>query len=499
MSSSIIMLVVWVSIFTSLLISMLVLLLVVGAILIPITVLLFLGMRQWIKQRSMQLIPHLKTPNPDGSIPQIVGFFHPYCNAGGGGERVLWCAINALQSKYKNIKCVVYTGDEDATGPEIIQKARQRFNIVVKKPVEFIFLKRRNWVEATTWPYFTLLGQSLGSLMLGWEGLMQCVPDIYIDSMGYAFTLPMFKYLGGCKVGCYVHYPTISTDMLSRVRERRQTYNNQDVVSQSSVLTSLKVLYYRIFAYVYGVVGARSDIVMVNSTWTHGHIQDLWSVKEKTSIVYPPCDTEDFLRLPLEDDSTKLNHTIVSVAQFRPEKDHRLQLLSFQRLLRSTSETQRDRLTLILVGSCRNQGDAARVDELRQLCEDLKIRSNVEFKLNVSFDELKKYLGEATIGLHTMWNEHFGIGVVECMAAGTVILAHKSGGPKMDIVINYNDKPTGFLANDEESYANAMETILKMPAQQRMEMRKNARKSVVRFSEQEFNDNFLNSVQSLFN
>ena len=26
-----------------------------------------------------------------------VGFFHPYCNAGGGGERVLWCAVRAVQ------------------------------------------------------------------------------------------------------------------------------------------------------------------------------------------------------------------------------------------------------------------------------------------------------------------------------------------------------------------------------------------------------------------
>ena len=28
-----------------------------------------------------------------------IGFFHPYCNAGGGGERVLWCAIKAIQKK----------------------------------------------------------------------------------------------------------------------------------------------------------------------------------------------------------------------------------------------------------------------------------------------------------------------------------------------------------------------------------------------------------------
>lgn len=30
----------------------------------------------------------------------IVGLFHPYCNAGGGGERVLWCAIRSLQKRF---------------------------------------------------------------------------------------------------------------------------------------------------------------------------------------------------------------------------------------------------------------------------------------------------------------------------------------------------------------------------------------------------------------
>lgn len=29
----------------------------------------------------------------------LVGIFHPYCNAGGGGERVLWAAIKAIQNK----------------------------------------------------------------------------------------------------------------------------------------------------------------------------------------------------------------------------------------------------------------------------------------------------------------------------------------------------------------------------------------------------------------
>ena len=72
-----------------------------------------------------------------------------------------------------------------------------------------------------------MLGQSFGSLVLATEALLSFVPSIYVDTMGYAFTMPLFKYLGGSSVGCYVHYPTISTDMLERVGRRKAMYNNR--------------------------------------------------------------------------------------------------------------------------------------------------------------------------------------------------------------------------------------------------------------------------------
>lgn len=318
--------------------------------------------------------------------------------------------INHTLCRYSFVRCVVYTGDANVTGDEIIRKAKQRFNISVEKPVEFVFLKKRYLVEASTYPYFTLLGQSLGSLVLGWEALTSVVPDIYIDSMGYAFTLPLFKFLAKCKVGCYVHYPTISTDMLSMLAERRTTYNNPGFVARNPILSRVKILYYHLFAYVYGIMGARSHIVMVNSTWTQGHILHLWQVPDRTSIVYPPCDTKEFLQLPLKTDNNVKHKAIVSVAQFRPEKDHTLQVKAFAELLgRFTSEERRS-IKLELIGSCRNKDDADRVDDLRSLCESLKIREHVDFLLNVSFDDLKSHLNAATVGLHTMWNEHFGIG-----------------------------------------------------------------------------------------
>ena len=77
------------------------------------------------------------------------------------------------------------------------------------------------------------------------------------------------------------------------------------------------------------------------------------------------------------------------------------------------------------------------------------------------------------------------------MAAGTVVLAHDSGGPKLDIVIPHNDSPTGFLAGDVQSYADAMETIFNLSEDRKMTVRENARQSVTRFSEEEFGQKFL--------
>ncbi|XP_069011263.1 GDP-Man:Man(3)GlcNAc(2)-PP-Dol alpha-1,2-mannosyltransferase-like [Embiotoca jacksoni] len=483
--------------------------------------LLLLGLRMWLRGRR-------KARRAQDGGP-AVAFFHPYCNAGGGGERVLWCSVRALMDRYPAVSFAVYTGDQGVTGEQILEGARQRFNITLPRRVTFIFLRHRLLVEASSYPHFTLLGQSAGSMFLGWEALTAYVPDLYVDSMGYAFTLPIFRYLGGCKVASYVHYPTVSTDMLSVVRERNPRFNNADFISRNPVLSAVKVVYYCCFALLYGLAGSCSDVIMVNSTWTLGHILALWRSPSRTSVVYPPCDVRAFLDVPLEEekedeDETEEGweelgrelgteeggggggegwdrkcHSIVSVGQFRPEKDHQLQIRAFRKLLdrKGDGPGGRESLRLVLIGGCRNQEDEERVLMLRGLCQELGVSDRVDFKLNIPFEELKRELVDATIGLHTMWNEHFGIGVVECMAAGTVVLAHKSGGPKLDIVVPYEGRQAGFLADSEDGYAAAMETILALSPAARLEIRRNARDSVDRFSDQEFEVCFLGNMESL--
>lgn len=62
------------------------------------------------------------------SASRAVGFFHPYTNDGGGGERVLWCAVKAIQEDYPTLDCYIYTGDL-ATSESLSARAFDRFGV----------------------------------------------------------------------------------------------------------------------------------------------------------------------------------------------------------------------------------------------------------------------------------------------------------------------------------------------------------------------------------
>jgi ALG11 mannosyltransferase N-terminus len=41
-------------------------------------------------------------------------------------------------------------------------------------------LTKRYWVEAERYPYFTMVGQSIGSMVLGWEAISLVVPHVML-------------------------------------------------------------------------------------------------------------------------------------------------------------------------------------------------------------------------------------------------------------------------------------------------------------------------------
>lgn len=432
-----------------------------------------------------------------------VAFFHPYCNDGGGGERVLWSAVKAVQERKPEAVIYIYTGDVGATPSSILSKVNSYFSIQLPDPeaIQFVFLYKRRWIEAKSYPYFTMLGQSLGSILLGWEALSAVNPHLFIDSMGYAFTYPLFSILGGCRIATYTHYPTISMDMLSRVMDRTAAHNNADDVASSWLKSQLKLAYYRVFSCMYGFVGSFAEVIFVNSTWTEHHIRSIWKKdkEDEVHVLYPPCNTEELQCFPLKASrhATGRPPIVISIAQYRPEKDHELQIRAFAALIPRLKRIPKG-LQLVLIGSCRNEDDNKRVQHLRDLVVELQLSEYVSILVNISYQERNNWLATASAGIHTMWCEHFGIGVVEFMAAGAIAIAHASGGPKLDIVVPFEGQPTGFLASTVEEYATALKEVIEPEdASSIYQMRGRARRLVQsRFADEQFSSKFKQQLLS---
>lgn len=426
---------------------------------------------------------------------RAVGFFHPYTNDGGGGERVLWCAVKAIQEESPDLDCVIYTGDHDSSSESLMSRALDRFGVQLLTPPKVVHLYKRKWIEETSYPRFTMIGQSFGSVYLSWEALCKFTPLYYFDTSGYAFTYPVAR-LFGCKVICYTHYPTISLDMISRVRDRNSMYNNDASIARSGWLSCCKMIYYTLFSWMYGFVGSCAHLAMVNSSWTQSHIEKLWRIPSRIKRVYPPCDTSGLQVLPLERPAT--TPIFISVAQFRPEKAHPLQLEAFSLAIRRL-DADMPRPILQFVGSCRNKFDEDRLQKLQDKAVELNVDGDVQFYKNVMYRDLVRLLGGAVAGMHSMVDEHFGISVVEYMAAGAVPIAHNSAGPKMDIVLEEDGQQTGFLAQNVDEYAEAILKVLRMPETERLKIAAAARKRAGRFSEQRFYEDLKAAIQPILN
>ena len=77
-----------------------------------------------------------------------VAFFHPNCASGGGGERVLWTAIQVLSEIVQSglpIRVVIYTADPPREGytNDLLIHVQSRFSISISTslPLQIVHLR----------------------------------------------------------------------------------------------------------------------------------------------------------------------------------------------------------------------------------------------------------------------------------------------------------------------------------------------------------------------
>lgn len=454
-----------------------------------------------------------------------VGFLHPASGAGGGGERVLWVAVDHLLRSRPDATVHVFSTrfpppdapapDDDAacTAHLLDVLVPRQFGIAIgaaqRRRLRMRYVPLQWLQDPSCYPVARLLLQSVvggAALFAGVLYALLCgpssgaaVPELLIDSVGIPFSYAWLRaWLWGCRVGCYVHYPYISSDMIESVASGRAMPNNPEPARGAK--RWLKLRYYEAMVALYRALagGAVNGPVWCNSSWTRNHIVRLWSTRAPASIrlLFPPVNVDGFKRWPLartiatvheaEDagggggaQRRVLRPVLVSVGQFRPEKDHPLLLRAFAAASRGLRPLG-IRPQLVIVGGARNDADRERADALRALCTDTlglttstavyssangaaagaatasSAAADVDFRLNAPFADLEAVMQRAVVGVHTMRDEHFGIVVVEYMAAGCVAIAHRSAGPA-EIV---RDGVTGYLCDGEAEYAATMARVL---------------------------------------
>lgn len=373
--------------------------------------------------------------NPEDPHRKLIyGFFHPYANNGGGGERVLWQSVKATLENPRNVVAIYTTNKEEPL--KIIGKTREKFQIDLDSSrIVFIYLSRfNNLIDANYWKHFTLIGQLIGTFLLTLEAMNELSPDIWIDTMGLpASYWPVAKILG-IPILAYVHYPIIQQDMFNKLRFSKI----KDIVHITSFADAkqyIKLVYWSALYWLYVYLGSLVNITLTNGSWTQNHLSNIWIYNKlynhPIDIVYPPCGTEEFPRQK----NLNRDNKILYISQFRPEKRHNLIVREYGTFLEKAKLAKISSIpTIVFLGSCRTADDTNTLTSLKQQVAQLGLDDYVEFVVDCSYQDLLAWLGKVEFGVNAMWNEHFGIGVVEYLCGGAIPIVHASAGPYLDIV-----------------------------------------------------------------
>ncbi|MCH1771433.1 MULTISPECIES: glycosyltransferase [Metallosphaera] len=190
---------------------------------------------------------------------------------------------------------------------------------------------------------------------------------------------------------------------------------------------------------------AQRSVFIANSRYSSKAIREIYGVDSE--VVYPPVDVTDFLKAYHEEGEPYF----LTIGRFEPGK--RLDLA-----VRLSAMTG---IRGVIVGSMESDSYLKRLIKLSK-----ELKADVQFLPNVKREYLIEVMKRASIYFHPTLGEHFGIPIVEAMAAGLVpIVPRESGGFEIVPEFSYDSL---------EEASELVKSNLKAPSSVRRDLREKA-------------------------
>jgi|ECHhosMinimDraft_1075155.scaffolds.fasta_scaffold00227_3 glycosyltransferase involved in cell wall biosynthesis len=337
---------------------------------------------------------------------------HPSISTFGGAENVLVATLEVL-------KRLGYEVDVYSTGNPNIELLHKMISLGVNIKESFRAI-----------PAFISI-QSLLNILVH-SSLRTKVYDMIID------TGCLYVPYTRCDIG-YVHFPMYYPHLLLNSSIKSRTYGN-----------ALNVL----SRFTYKMLPPYVRLLIFNSFFTKNVTLKLVIENQilydsissaRKEVLYPPVNSKSISNVARKTLHNQKENNIVVCSRIEPFK--RLEVAV--QIMKEVVAMKRN-AKLFIIGRISSKRYYL---ELLQLIRRYNLTNNIYIMPNSSYRMLLDTMLKSKVFLHVARNEHFGIAIVESMAAGLVPVVHDSGGPR-----EYVEKKYRF--NDNHEAAEKIVTIL---------------------------------------
>jgi alpha-1,2-mannosyltransferase len=361
----------------------------------------------------------------------------------GGAQRVCLKMIEALKEANHEVALITLTKTDWTTVQKMLGD--------IVKPDEEIVLLKRNFHG------FDAYKPLLAAVMMP-RIRRKFKVDLLVNSQGD--TLPIKADI------IYIHYPTFS-----------------EYESVGINLKYSRSLFWRIYITPYKLMHRffksylKNGVLVTNSAYSKKAVKK--HTGRNTVVISPPVEVKAFSAVA---EGNKRENKVISCGRYSPEKNYEYVLEAANRL--------RD-VKFAVVGSFSGEKSMKYYEKLCSIISEESL-ANVELLKALTFKDLLSLYGRAKVYMHAMKNEHFGIAVIEAMAAGLVPVVYRGGGPWEDI-LKARQGYYGFSYENPDETADIIKMLL-ADEDLRVEIAERNLVYVKEFSDALFKEKFIKLV-----